>query len=98
MTALIVVAPVLVPMLVMVPALLTVAVENRMVLEPPALLIVKLLVPVTPPEKVKAAILPLLPIVKRPVVLEASAIGFAYIRPVVPTSSVAALIPNLHQL
>ena len=76
---LIVVAPVLVPMLVIVPALLTVAVENKMVPEPPVLFIVKLLLPVTPPEKVKAAILPLLPIVRMPVVLEASAIGFAYV-------------------
>ena len=92
--ALIVVVPLLVPMLVTVPVLLIAPVDSVIVLAPVlVLLIVRLLVPVTPPLKVNAAMLPLLPIVSRPVVVEASAIAFAYVRPVVLTNRVAALLP-----
>ena len=75
---LIVVAPVLVPMLVTVPVLLTAAVDSVIVLAPVLLLlIVRLFVPVTPPLKVNAAMFPLLPMLSIPVVVEASAIAFA---------------------
>jgi hypothetical protein len=63
--------------LVIVPALLIAAVEK--VTEPappPDLAILKLLFPVTPPVKVVVVPVPVLPIVRTPVVSDASIIAF----------------------
>lgn len=77
MTAEIVVVPEPAPILVTVPALLIVAVENVMVPEVALLLMVKLLVPVTPPENITDMAVPLLPMVRVPTVaFVARTIGF----------------------
>jgi hypothetical protein len=90
----IVVAPVLLPVLVTVPALLTAAVENVTASELLLFKIVKLLVPVTPPLKVRAATVPLLPIVKVPTLaLVERTIGLAMVRPETLTKRLAALEP-----
>src|SRR5262249_28943246 len=91
--ALMSVVPLPAPILVMVPALLTAAVESVIVPVVALLLIVRLLVPVTPPLKVVEIALPLLPMVSVPVVPLASTIGRAMVNPVVPTNSVALALP-----
>lgn len=91
--ALMVVVPVLEPVLVTVPPLLTLAVVNVMVAPLEALLlIVKLLAPVTPPVNVSDA-LPLFPTVNVPTLpLVARAMAFEYV-PLALSRSVAAAEP-----
>src|SRR5262245_22400756 len=80
----------------MVPALLSEPTENVMVLAPVLLLaIVRELDSVTPPANATEAMLFAFPMLKVPVVVEASTIGFEYVRPVIPPSRVAALPPPL---
>ena len=89
-----VVVPLPAPTLVIVPALLSVLVESVMVPVVPFSFIVKLLVPLTPPENVVDMPEPVLPIVSVPTVaLVASTIGFAIVKPLVLTKSVAGLVP-----
>src|SRR5262245_1147067 len=91
--ALMSVVPLPAPILVIVPALLTAAVESVMVPVVALLLMVRLLVPVTPPLKVVEIAVPLFPMVSVPVVPLASTIGRAMVNPVVPTNSVALALP-----
>jgi len=86
------------PTLVTAPTLLTAAVVTPTVPLPVLALIVKLLVPVTPPENTTLT-LPVLPMVSVPVVLEAKIIGRAMVS-AAPNNSVAlslppALLPNV---
>ena len=74
--ALIVVVPEPAPILVTVPVLLTAVVKTVMVPVVAFSLIVRLLVPVTPPLKDTDMAVPLLPIVRIPVVVDARAIAF----------------------
>ena len=90
----IVVAPVLVPVLVTVPMLLTVAVVKATVSVLLLFAMVKLLVPVTPPLNVVVAIVPLFPRVNVPTdALVESTMGRAMVNPVVPTKKEALLLP-----
>ena len=91
--ALIEVVPEPAPILVIVPILLSALVESVTVPVVPLLLIVRLLVPVTPPLKVVEMAAPEFPSVSVPVVVEASAIAFANVKPVVLINSDAALLP-----
>ena len=91
--ALIVVVPVPAPILVIVPILLSALVESVTVPVVALLLMVRLLVPVTPPLKVVEMAAPEFPSVSVPVVVEASAIAFAIVKPVVLINSDAALLP-----
>ena len=68
--------------------------ENVIVPSVALVFMVKLLVPVTPPENVVDMDVPVLPIVRVPTVaLVASVIGFPKFKPVVPTKSVAVALP-----
>ena len=74
--------------------LLSVAVESRIVPVVALLFMVKLLVPVTPPENIVDMAVPVLPIVSVPTVaLVAREMGFANVRPLVATRSVADAVP-----
>ena len=93
-TVLMVVAPVPLPLFVMMPALFKL-VELKVIVPVVPLLITRLLVPVTPPVKVVEIAVPVVPTVKAYVSLLASTIAFAKLRPVVPTNKLAAAVPLL---
>jgi len=92
--ALIMVVPVPLPPLVIVPTLFRLVVLKVIVPLVP-LKINRLLVPVTPPVKVVESAVPVVPTVSVPVLLLASTIALAMVRPVVLTNKLAAVLPPL---
>jgi len=92
--ALIMVVPVPLPPLVIVPTLFRLVVLKVIVPLVP-LKINRLLVPVTPPVKVVESAVPVVPTVSVPVLLLASTIALAMVRPVVLTNKLTAVLPPL---